>query len=129
MVREVAIIAGDRWRVGHEVLGFEPLTVGGQDELGLKPGCRRARLERRQGVRHLARRGDGDVDVVGLKHAAPRAGKVGPVRFALAQAPERRFLVAECLQERERKLRGVKRLPGEVGDGLFYLDSVHTRRP
>ena len=65
---------------------------------------------------------DGDMDVVGLKDAA----QVGLVRLALAQALDRRFLVAEGLQEGERKLRGVKRLLGQGRDGLFDLNGVHA---
>jgi len=45
------------------------------------------------------------MDVVGLKDSA----QVGPVRFALAQALDRRVLIAEGLQEVERKLAGVER--------------------
>jgi hypothetical protein len=49
------------------------------------------------------------MDVVGLEDTT----QVGPVRLALAQALESRFLVAEGLQEGERKLPGVERPLGE----------------
>ncbi len=62
------------------------------------------------------------MDVVGLKDAA----QVGLVRLALAQALEGRFLVAEGLQEGERKLPGVERPLGERRYGLLNLNSVHT---
>jgi hypothetical protein len=39
--------------------------------------------------------------------------QVGPVRLALTQALERRFLVAEGLQEGEWELPSVERLLGE----------------
>jgi hypothetical protein len=62
------------------------------------------------------------MDVVGLKDSA----QVGPVRLALSQALEGRFLVAEGLQERERELAGVERPLGERRYGLFNLNGVHT---
>lgn len=42
-----------------------------------------------------------------------------------AQALDRRRLVAESSEERERKLSSVERLLGERGYGLFDLDGVH----
>src|SRR5206468_10455579 len=52
--------------------------------------------------------------------------QVGPVRIALAQALEGRFLVAEGLQECERELAGVEQSLGECRYGLFNLNGVHT---
>src|SRR5205085_1587143 len=48
------------------------------------------------------------------------------VRLALSQPPEGRVLVAEGLQEGERKLRCVERPLGERRYGLFNLYGVHT---
>src|SRR3954447_19838578 len=65
------------------------------------------------------------MDVVGLKDAA----QAGFVRLALAQALEGRFLVAEGLQEGERKLLGIERLLGKGGYGLLDLNGVHAVPP
>jgi hypothetical protein len=124
MVREVGIGAGDRRRIGNKVLGFEPLPIRRQDELRLGPGRRRTGLQRGEGLRDLARRANGDMDVVGLKDAT----QVGPVRLALAQPLERRFLVPEGLQEGEGKLASVERPLRERRYGLFNLYGVHTAR-
>ncbi len=74
-------------------------------------------------LRDLAGRCDGDVDVVGLKDAA----EVGLVRLALAQALDRRLLVAEGFEEREGELGRVERLLRQRRNGLFNFDRVHSR--
>ncbi len=120
MVREVGVAAGDG-PAAADVLGFEPLAVRRQNEFRLRLGRRRAGLQRRQRFRDLAGGGDGDMDVVGLKDAA----EVRPVRFALAEAFERRLFVAERFEEGERELLRIKRPLGQPGYRLFDLDSVH----
>ena len=61
------------------------------------------------------------MDVVGLEDTA----QVGFVRFALAQALDRRLLVAEGCEEGEGELPGVERLLGERRYGFLDLDGVH----
>ncbi len=121
MVREVLIGAGDGL-AARQVLGLEVRSVGRQNELRLRLGGRRAGLQRGKRLRDLARRADGDVDVVGLKDAA----QVGLVRCARAQPLDRRLLVAEGFKEGERKLCRVERLLSESRDGLFDLNGVHV---
>ena len=108
MVRELGMGAGDGL-AARQVLGLERLSVGRQNELRFGPGRRRAGPQRGEGRGDLAGGGDGDMDVVRLKDTT----QVGPVRLALAQAPEGRLLVAEGLQEGERELAGVERPLGE----------------
>ena len=62
------------------------------------------------------------MDVVALEHAAFH---IGGVIVAGAQALERGVLVAECGEERERKLRRVEGLDGQVRYGLFDFYCVH----
>src|SRR6266404_4190110 len=99
MVREVGIGAGDRL-AARQVLGLESLSIGCQNEFSLGFGCRRAGFERGKRLRDLAGGGDGYMNVVGLEDAA----QVRLVRLALAQAFDRRLLVAESLKEGEWKL-------------------------
>ena len=120
VIREVLVGAGDRL-AARKVLGLEGFPVRREDEFGLGARGRRAGLQRGQSLRDLAWGSDGDVDVVGLEDAA----KVGFVGLARAQALERRFLVAEGLQEGERELRRVERLLGQGRYCFFDLDSVH----
>jgi len=124
MVRKVGVGAGDRLARG-QVLGLERVAVRRQDELRLRFRGRRARLQRGERLRDLARCGDEDVDVPGLEDAA----QIGLVRLAFAEPLEGCLLVPEGLQEGERKPFGVKRLLGELGDGLFDLDGVHASSP
>lgn len=121
MVGEVGIAAGDRL-AACQVLGLECLSVGRENEFGFGSGGRRAVLERDKRLRDLAGGSDGDMDIVGLKDAT----QVGLVRLALAQALDRRLLVAEGLKEGEGELRAVERLLGERRDGFFDLYGVHT---
>jgi hypothetical protein len=121
MVWEVGIGAGDRL-AARQVLGLERLPIRRQNELRLGPGRRGAGPQRGKGLRDLARRADGDMDVVCLKDSA----QVGPVRFALAQALEGRFLIPEGLEEGEWELPSVERPFGEGRYGLFDLNGVHT---
>jgi hypothetical protein len=90
MVGKVLIGAGDGV-AASQVFGLERVPVRCQNELGLGLCGRRACLQRDQSLRDLAGRGNGNMDVVGLKNPA----KVGLVRLALTQAFERRFVVAE----------------------------------
>ena len=105
MVRKVGVGAGDRL-AGRQIFGLEGVSIGCQNEFRLGSGGRRAGLERDKRLRDLAGGGDGDMDVVGLEDAA----QVGFVRLALAQALDRRLLVAEGLKEGERELGGIERL-------------------
>ena len=73
----------------------------------------------------VARRADGDVDVVGLKDAA----EIGLVRRAAAQALERGVLVPEGFEEANGKFLPVEGLLGQFGNGLFDLNGVHVSVP
>ena len=53
------------------------------------------------------------------------SAKVGAVRCARAQALDRRRLVAECLEKRERKVPGLEGPCGQRGNRFLDLDSVH----
>src|SRR5262249_51550409 len=65
------------------------------------------------------------MDIARLKDAA----KVRLVRFALAQTFERRFLVAEGLQEQIRKLGSVEGRSRQGRNGFFDFDGVHPPQP
>ena len=108
MVREVGIGTGNRLAT-RQILGLEPFPIRRQDELCLGPGRRRTGLQRGEGLRDLAGGGHSDMDFVALKDST----EIRVVRVTRAQALEGRFLVAEGLQERERKLGGIERLLGE----------------
>src|SRR3546814_13191969 len=69
----------------------------------------------------LARRAGDDVDVIGLKDAA----HVRFVRHAASQALDGGFLVAEGLQERERKLGWVERTFGQSAYSFLDFNRVH----
>ena len=69
--------------------------------------------------------GHRDVDVVALQHAACY---IRGIVVAAAQALERSFLVAKRSQKRKRKLRSVKVLQGQVGEGGFDFYGVHGGR-
>ena len=56
VVREIWIGAGDRL-AARQVFGLEVVAVGREDEFRLRPGGRRAGLQRREGLRDLAGRG------------------------------------------------------------------------
>src|SRR5260370_635326 len=114
MVWEVAIGAGDRL-AARQILGLEGVSIRCQNVFGFGPGGRLAGLERGERLSDLAGSGDGDMDVIGLKDTA----KVGLIRLALTQAFNRRFLVAEGLEEGEGELLGAERLFGEGGYGLL----------
>ena len=85
VVREIVIGAGRRL-AGRQVLGLEVCAVGRKDESRL--GLRRACLQRGEGLRDLAGRTDGDVDVVRLKD---------PPKSDLFDAPERSRLIVVSL--------------------------------
>ena len=121
MIWELGVVTGDGFARG-QFLGFQCRSIGGQDELGLGLGGLGAVLQGRQRLRHPARLGHSDVDMVALEHAVRY---VGGVAVALAQALESRFLVAERRQELERKFDRIEGLQCQFGDGGFDLDGVH----
>jgi hypothetical protein len=57
------------------------------------------------------------------------ATKVGLVRCARPQFPDRGFLVPEGLQKRERKLSRIERLIGKCRDSFFDLNGIHVFAP
>lgn len=98
LVGEFSIGTGNGGSARYQVLGLEPFAVRPQDELRLISRRRWAGFKRRKSVRHLARSGNSNMDVIRLKDTA----QVGLVRFALTQALEGCLLVAEGLKEGER---------------------------
>lgn len=111
---------GSRGVRSCQVLGFEVRAVGGEDESRLRFGGSRAGFQRGQRLRNLARRRDGDMDVVRLQNPA----QVGLVRRARPQPLDRRFLVPECLQEGERKLLSIEEPLSQRRNRFFNLDGV-----
>lgn len=65
------------------------------------------------------------MNVVGLQDTA----HVGLVRGACSEPLDRRFLVAERLQESEGEFATVERLLCECRDGFLNLDGVHVSDP
>jgi len=110
MVREVRVGAGDGFATG-QFFGFKGLAVGGKDELGLGFCSGRAGAQRLEGFAHGARFAHGDMDVVALEHATRH---IRSIVVASTQALECRILIAESGQERERELRRVEGLKGQI---------------
>jgi hypothetical protein len=121
VVREVGVVAGDRL-AGCQVLGLQRLAVGREDELGLLRGGAGAGAQDGQRIGDLTGRTRGDVDVVALEHAA----NVGFVGRAGPQPLERRPLLPEGCKKIESELAAVKSPLGELRDGRFDLDRVHS---
>ncbi len=104
-----------------QVFGLEVRAIGGEDELRLGLGRRRADLEGGQRLRDPPCVAGQDVDVAGLENTA----EVGLVRRPRTQALDGRRLVAKGLKEGIGELCGVKGLLRKVCDGLFDLYCVH----
>ena len=121
MIVEVLEITGDGFAAG-QVLRLKVGAIGGKDELGLGPRAGGTGAQFRQRVGNLPGRTGGDMDVVGLQHAA----KVGFVRHPAAQAFQRGVLVPKGFQEGIRKRIRVKITIREFRDGLFDFDCVHV---
>ena len=122
---KVLVGAGDRF-AARQVLGLEVYSVGRQDEFRLRLGGRRAGLQRGERLRDLARRADGDVDVVGLKNAA----QVGLVRGARAQPLDRRLLVAEGFKEGDTGNSPASNgCSAKCGNGFFDFNGVQLFAP
>ena len=113
---------GDGLAAG-QVLGLEVHAIGGEDELRLGLGRRRAGLESGQRLGHPPCVAGQDVDVAGLENTA----EVGLVRRPRAQALDGRRLVAKGFKEGVGELCGVKGLLRKVCDGLFDFYGVHGR--
>ena len=64
------------------------------------------------------------MDVVGLKDSA----NVRFIRLPLMEALDGRFLVTESSQEGEGELLVFECLLGQGGNGLFYLNRIHSYR-
>ena len=120
MVRKCRIGAGDGL-TACQILRFKAFAIGRQGEFGLGAGRGGAGLQGVQGGGHLAGVAGGDVDVVGLQHAA----QVGFIGSPAAQPLERGFLIAEGFQEGEGEFSAVEGLFRQGGDGFLYLNSVH----
>ncbi|XRP74414.1 hypothetical protein HF292_007165 [Acidithiobacillus ferruginosus] len=122
MIGKVLKGTGDGLAAG-QVFGLEVRAIGGEDELRLGLGRRRAGLEGGQRLRHPPCVAGKNVDVTGLENTV----EVGLVRRTGAKALEGRRLVAEGFQEGVGELCGVKGLLRKICDGLFDFYGVHER--
>ncbi len=121
MVREVAVVANADVAF-DKVFGLKCLAIGRQNEADFS--CRRFRAgtEFRELRVHLARLGNGEMDILVLKDAALN---VGIFRCARQQALYRRRLVVEGFKESTRKLFCIKGCRSKFRYGFFNLNGVH----
>lgn len=91
MIGEVGIKTDD-CLAARQILGFQVYAIRRQHKLGLG-------LQSCQRLRHLAFCTNGNVNVVGLQHAAPWPGKVGFVRRSSPKLLDPCFLVPERQKE------------------------------
>lgn len=105
-----------------KVFRLELVAIGGEDEFGLCCEGLRAVAQGFQGVVDGADAAGGNMDVAALKQAAGNVRRIGSTG---AQFLDRRRLVSEGFQKRERKLRPVKRLGSQIRNGLFDLYCIH----
>jgi hypothetical protein len=94
VIGKLGVSAGD-CLAARQILGLERLAIGCESKFRPGPGRRRAGLQRDKSLGDLAGRGNGDVDIAGLKDAT----QIGLVGLAFAQTLKRRLLVSEGLKE------------------------------
>ena len=131
MIGEVLVGADDRRIIRRQVLGLDRLPIRRENELGLGLGGRRARLQRREGLRDLADRANGDVNVIGLKDPAD----VRLVRPPPSEPPDRGFLLSKASRKANGNSSGAKgrsassEIACSISIGFMFALSVKAAAP